>query len=64
MSGAIFAALIYTYLLTPPAPNLLDRLSILHGSFDPEHEREREEHRKHSVELNSLNNYSKNMDKA
>ncbi|CAI9557417.1 unnamed protein product [Staurois parvus] len=64
MCGAIFAALIYNYLLTPPAQNILDRLSILHGSFDPEHEREREEHRKHSVELNSLHSYSKNMEKA
>ncbi|XP_075707927.1 aquaporin-2-like [Rhinoderma darwinii] len=64
MCGAIFGSLIYNYLLVPPVKNPLARLSVLRGSFDPEHEREREEHRKHSVELNSFHNYPKNMDKV
>uniref|UniRef100_A0A8C5LQ86 Uncharacterized protein n=1 Tax=Leptobrachium leishanense TaxID=445787 RepID=A0A8C5LQ86_9ANUR len=64
MAGAIFASLIYNYLLFPGEASPLDRLSILKGNFDPEHEREREEHRKQSVELNSLHSYQKNMDKA
>ncbi|XP_075055229.1 aquaporin-2-like [Mixophyes fleayi] len=59
MAGAIFGSLIYNYLLFPPATKLLHRLSILQGNYDPEHEREREEHRKYSVELNSINSFSK-----
>ncbi|XP_071990668.1 aquaporin-2-like isoform X2 [Engystomops pustulosus] len=54
MSGGIFGSLIYNYLLVPRVKTPLDRLSILRGSYDPEHEREREEHRKYSVELNSF----------
>ncbi|XP_056416415.1 aquaporin-5-like [Hyla sarda] len=61
MCGAIFGSLIYNYLLVPPLKSPLDRLSILQGSFDPEHEREREEHRKQSVELNS---FHKSMEKV
>ncbi|KAM4796075.1 aquaporin-2-like [Rhinophrynus dorsalis] len=64
IAGAIFASLVYSYLLFPSDISPSDRLSILRGTFDPEHEREREEHRKHSVELNSLHNYSKHMDKV
>ncbi|XP_068121209.1 aquaporin-2-like [Hyperolius riggenbachi] len=64
MCGAIFSALIYNYLLMPPEKNLLDRLSILNNSFDPEHEQEREEHRKYSVELNSINNFSNSTEKS
>ncbi|XP_063808106.1 aquaporin-2-like [Pseudophryne corroboree] len=59
MAGAIFGSLIYNYVLFAPAINPLHSLSILKGTFDPEHEREREEHRKQSVELNSLHSYSK-----
>ncbi|XP_053561000.1 aquaporin-5-like [Bombina bombina] len=62
--GGIFASIIYNYLLFPIEGGPLDRLSILKGNYDPEHEREREEHRKHSVELNSFHNYHKNLDKA
>ncbi|MEE6472200.1 hypothetical protein FKM82_009532 [Ascaphus truei] len=64
MTGAIFGSLIYNYLLFPLETSPLDRLSILQGNYDPEHEREREEHRKQSVELNSLHSYPKNMDKV
>ncbi|KAM9319875.1 aquaporin-2-like [Gastrophryne carolinensis] len=64
MSGGIFAALIYNYLLMSPSSNPLASLSILQGNYDPEHEREREEHRKYSVELNSINDYPKNMEKS
>ncbi|KAM3935135.1 aquaporin-5-like [Leptodactylus fuscus] len=61
MSGAILGSLIYNYLLVPRVKNPLAKLTILKGSFDPEHEKEREEHRKHSVELNS---FHKSMDKV
>ncbi|XP_040278274.1 aquaporin-5-like [Bufo bufo] len=61
MSGAIFGSLIYNYLLFPTMKNPLSRLSILRVSYDPEHEQEREEHRKHSVELSSFHN---SLDKA
>ncbi|KAM4702070.1 aquaporin-2-like [Discoglossus pictus] len=63
--GAIFASLIYNYLLFPTLIKPLDILSALRGNYDPEHEREREEHRKHSVELNSLHNYNnKHLEKV
>lgn len=61
MCGGIFGSLIYNYLLVSTVRNPLKRISILQGSFDPEHEQEREEHRKQSVELNSFN---KSMDKV
>ncbi|XP_073525982.1 aquaporin-5-like [Phyllobates terribilis] len=61
MCGGIFGSLIYNYLLVPHTKNPLDRLSILQGKYDPEHEQEREEHRKHSVELSS---FHKSMDKV
>ncbi|XP_069828264.1 aquaporin-5-like [Dendropsophus ebraccatus] len=51
MCGAIFGSLIYNYILVPPMKN---PLSILQESYDPEHECEREEHRKQSVELSSF----------
>ncbi|XP_053312028.1 aquaporin-2-like [Spea bombifrons] len=63
MTGAIFGSLIYNYILFPADKTPLDILSILRGTFDPEHEREREEHRKQSVELNSLHSYHNNMEK-
>ncbi|XP_066440163.1 aquaporin-5-like [Eleutherodactylus coqui] len=61
MSGAIFGSLIYNYLLVPSIKSPLSRLSVLQGIYDPEHEREREEHRKQSVELSS---FHKSLDKV
>ncbi|XP_063300902.1 aquaporin-5-like [Pelobates fuscus] len=63
MAGAIFASLIYNYVISPGDASPLERLAVLKGNyeFDPEHEREREEHRKQSVELNSLHTYQKNV---
>ncbi|XP_030050855.1 aquaporin-5-like [Microcaecilia unicolor] len=54
MAGAVLASLVYNYLLFPHRKRTLDKLAVLQGKFDPEHEREREEHRKESVELHSL----------
>ncbi|KAM8976020.1 aquaporin-2-like [Pelodytes ibericus] len=64
IAGAIFASLIYNYILFPGDISPLERLFILRGNYDPEHEREREEHRKQSVELNSLHSYQKNTEKV
>ncbi|OCT93023.1 hypothetical protein XELAEV_18016089mg [Xenopus laevis] len=54
MTGGIVASLIYNYLLFPSEISVCDRLAILQGNYDPEYEGEREEHRKHSIELNSM----------
>ncbi|XP_069508938.1 aquaporin-2-like [Ambystoma mexicanum] len=54
MAGATVASMIYTYLLNPPKRSSAEKLAVLQGTFDSEHEQEREEHRKQSVELSSL----------
>ncbi|KAE8627075.1 hypothetical protein XENTR_v10006866 [Xenopus tropicalis] len=56
MAGGIFASLIYNFILFPSKISLRNRLAILQGNYDPEREGDREEHRKQSIELNSMQN--------
>ncbi|XP_069089417.1 aquaporin-2-like [Pleurodeles waltl] len=64
MAGGVVASMIYNYVLRPQKRSSSEKLAVLQGTFDPEQEREREEHRKQSIELHSLYSISKVLSKA
>ncbi|XP_069509763.1 aquaporin-2-like [Ambystoma mexicanum] len=52
--GAVLASLIYNYILFPNSKSLSERFAILRGTWEPEEDwEEREDRRRHSVELHS-----------